>query len=171
MERIKEKITTDLLITDIKKNKMMSLISLLFVFIFIAAIAAYIICPLKMFSFANLFLIILAVFAIVALVVMYNGHSIVRQIKCKNIDIYEDTVTKQLITRGGKGTLHYLMFQNYRPHKEPGVRVSEKQYNECELNDRYYIICIKTTANNPYLLVYPTNKYMLSEDMAERIRK
>ena len=169
-EKMKDTITTDLLIADIKNGKKETIISLLFTFITITAIAAYILYPFEAFSFINLLLIIFAVFVIVTLVIMNRGQTVIRQIKSNHIDIYEDVVVKMAITRDGKGTTHYLVFKDYQPAKELGVRVSNKQYDKCELNDKYYIICVKTAAK-PYLLVYPTKSYILHEDMAERMRK
>ena len=167
---MKDTITTDLLIADIKNGKKETIISLLFTFITITAIAAYILYPFEAFSFINLLLIIFAVFVIVTLVIMNRGQTVIRQIKGNHIDIYEDVVVKMAITRDGRGTTHYLVFKDYQPAKELGVRVSNKQYDKCELNDKYYIICVKTAAK-PYLLVYPTKSYILHEDMAERMRK
>ena len=169
-EKMKDTITTDLLIADIKNSKKETIISLLFTFITITAIAAYILYPFEAFSFINLLLIIFAVFVIVTLVIMNRGQTVIRQIKSNHIDIYEDVVVKMAITRDGKGTTHYLVFKDYHPAKDLGVRVSNKQYDKCELNDKYYIICVKTAAK-PYLLVYPTKSYILHEDMAERMRK
>lgn len=169
-EKMKDTITTDLLIADIKNGKKETIISLLFTFITITAIAAYILYPFEAFSFINLLLIIFAVFVIVTLVIMNRGQTVIRQIKSNHIDIYEDVVVKMAITRDGKGTTHYLVFKDYHPARDLGVRVSNKQYDKCELNDKYYIICVKTAAK-PYLLVYPTKSYILHEDMAERMRK
>ena len=100
---------------------------------------------------------------------IHRVHTIVGGWRLRISRIY-GSVVKMAITRDGKGTTHYLVFKDYHPARDLGVRVSNKQYDKCELNDKYYIICVKTAAK-PYLLVYPTKSYILHEDMAERMRK
>lgn len=166
-----EKITTDLLIKDIKNKKKKSIVELLLRFICIAAIIIGIVNPLETFPLINLLLPITAIFVVIALIIIYNWHTIIRQVKCNNIDIYEDEVVKKAITRGGKGTLYHLVFNNYNPHEGYGVIVSDKQYDQCELGDKCYIVYIKTNNTKPYILVYPTKNYTLSEDIADRMIK
>lgn len=167
---MKEQITTNLLITDVKNKKKKTIIESLFRVINITAIAACIIYHFEAFPLTILLPISLITFIIITTIIMYNGHSVIHQIRCDNVEIYEDEVVKKVAINNKK---HYLVFSNYHPHKEPGVIVSEKQYNECSLaqwdDNHYYIISVKTTNTNPYILVYPTKDYILSEDMAKKM--
>lgn len=168
---MKEKITTDLLIADVKKNSKKMLTRVLGTYINFALLTNCIALLLKWDCLLGINLILAAIFGILALIVLYRTRPIIKQIKHKNIEIHEDRVIKKLITRGGKGTQYYLAFQDYQPINEPGVLVSDTRYNQCELDDLCYIIYVKSSAKQPCLLVYTSREYELPENLVDKIRK
>lgn len=168
---MKKKITTDLLITDVKKNSKKVLTRVLGTYINFALLTNCIALFLKWNCLLGINLILAAIFGILALIVLHRSRPIIKQIKHKNIEILEDRVIKKLITRCGKGTQCYLAFQNYQPINEPGVLVSDTRYNQCELDDMCYIIYVKSSTKKQCLLVYTSREYELSDDMVDKIRK
>lgn len=167
---MKEKITPELLMHSIKAKKKKTAIGVIIGFAAIAAVAAYVMRSLSLFIMLNTLLTILMVAAVVLIIVLSRGHSIISAIKADEIDIYEDEAIKTAYTKGSKGTIYYIVFQRYHHPKEPGVIVSDEQYEHCELGSKYYVICVKSTLTNPYVLVYPTKDYMLSENMANKLK-
>lgn len=167
---MKEKITPELLMYSIKAKKKKTAIGVVIGFAAMSAITTYVIHPFGLFTVLNVLLTILVIAAIVLVIVLSKGHSIIRAIKADEIDVYEDEAVKTLYTSGGKGTNYYISFKRYRHPKEQGVLVSNEQYEQCELGSSYYIICVKRTLMNPYILVYPTKDYMLSENLANKLK-
>ena len=167
---MKEKITPELLMHSIKEKKKKTAIGVVIGFAVMSIIAAYVIHPFGLFAVLNVLLTILVIAAIVLIIVLSKGHSIISAIKADEIDVYEDEAVKTLYTSGGKGTNYYISFKRYQHPKEPGVIVSDEQYEHCELGSSYYIVCVKRTLTNPYILVYPTKDYMLSENLANKLK-
>lgn len=167
---MKEKITPELLMHSIKDKKKKTAIGVVIGFTVMSIIATYVIHPFGLFAVLNVLLTILVIAAIVLVIVLSSGHSIISAIKADEIDIYEDEAIKTAYISGGKGTTYYMMFKRYQHPKEPGVIVSEEQYEHCELGSTYYVVCVKRTLTNPYILVYSTKDYMLSENMADKLK-
>ncbi|MBQ8626736.1 MAG: hypothetical protein IJ419_11305 [Agathobacter sp.] len=167
---MKEKITPELLMYSIKAKKKKTAIGVVIGFAAMLAIAAYVVHPFGVFAVLNVLLTILMVAAVVFVIVLSSGHSIISAIKADEIDGYEDEVVKTAFISGAKGTTYYMMFTKYQHPKEPGIIVSDEQYEHCELGSSYYIICVKRTLTNPYILVYPTKDYMLSENLAHKLK-
>ena len=168
---MKEKLTHEKIIADIRGKKKQTAIGTACAFIALMAIAAYITHRMGTFAMINTLSTIFVIAVVVLVVVASKGHTAIIHVRNNDIDVYQDEVVKKLVTNSRKGTLHYLVFENYQPYKDPGVIVSDIQYDECQLADAYYIICIKTTITNPYLLVYPVEKYILDEKLADKIRQ
>ena len=167
---MKEKITPELLMHSIKAKKRKTAIGVVIGFAVISAITAYVVYPFGLFAVLNVLLTILAIAAIVLVIVLSQGYLIISAIKAGEIDVYEDEAVKTLYTSGGKGTNYYIAFKKYQHPKEKGVMVSNEQYEHCELGSSYYIICVKRTLTNPYILVYPAKDYMLSENLANKLK-
>ena len=168
---MKEKLTYEKIIADIRGKKKQTAIGTACAFIALMALMAYITHRMSTFAIMNILSTIFVIAIIVLIIIASKGHSAITRVKNNDVDVYQDEVVKKLVTNSRKGTLHYLVFENYQPYKNPGVVVSDVQYDMCQLADAYYIICIKTTITNPYLLVYPVDKYMLCEELADKIRQ